>query len=135
MLAFNCLVSAFNFNLIVISKSTFITITAFSYAEFNRVNFISLTRVFCVSLTCLHLNYKHCMRNVNKKLIIFFLVLIFSKSFLFCKGACKRLFIRLSLVFAFGLIRYSYRTSNIYTCMDVVNVLFLVGLHQIQEDK
>lgn len=39
---------------------------------------------------------------------------IFSKSNYLLKRACKRLFIRPSLVFAFGLIRYSYRTSEIY---------------------
>ena len=41
-------------------------------------------------------------------------MLIFSKSFLFLKRARKRLYIRLSLVFAFGLIRYSYQTNKIY---------------------
>lgn len=80
MLVFNCFVSAFNFNLIAISKSIFITITAFSYAEFNRVNFISLTRVFCVSfLFGLHLHYKHMHVYVNKKLIIFFYAHFFKK--------------------------------------------------------
>lgn len=82
MLAFNCSVSAFNFNLIAISKSIFITITAFSYAEFNRVNFISLTRAFCVSLLfSLHLHYTHDYNHVNKKLIIFFCVDFFKKLF------------------------------------------------------
>ena len=41
-------------------------------------------------------------------------MLIFSKSNYLLKHARKRLFIRLLSVFAFGLIRYSYRTSEIY---------------------
>lgn len=61
-------------------------------------------------------------------------MLIFLKSFLFCKHACKRLFKRLSRVFALSLIRYSYQTI-IYTCVDVVDVLFLCGLLELQEDK
>ena len=42
--------------------------------------------------------------------------LIFLKSFLFCKHACKRLFIRLLSVFGYSLIRYSYQTYKIYMC-------------------
>lgn len=58
----------------------FINTTAFYYAEFNRVNFISLTRVFCVSfLFGLHLHYKHIHVYVNKKLIIFFFAHFFKK--------------------------------------------------------
>ena len=41
-------------------------------------------------------------------------MLIFSKSFYLFKRARKRLFIRLFVVFAFGLIRYSYQTYKIY---------------------
>lgn len=92
----------------------FINITAFLYAGFNRVNFISLTRVFCVSfLFSLHLHYKHIHVYVNIKLNYFFWMLIFLKSFLFLKRAFKRLFKRLFVVFASGLIRYGYRTYKI----------------------
>lgn len=58
----------------------FINITAFSYAEFNRVNFISLTRVFCVSfLFSLHLHYIHMHGYVNKKNRIFLSTHFFKK--------------------------------------------------------
>ena len=67
-------------NLIFMDIFVFINITAFYYAEFNRVNFISLTRVFCVSfLFSLHLHYKHMHAYVNKKLIIFFCAHFFKK--------------------------------------------------------
>lgn len=52
---------------------------------------------------------------------------IFSKSFLFCKRACECLFKRLSLVFAFGLIRYSYQTG-IYVLYGRCERPFLCGL-------
>ena len=55
-------------NLIFMDIFVFINITAFSYAGFNRVNFISLTRVFCVSFLfaytyiiniCMHMSIKN----------------------------------------------------------------------------
>nr|DAZ50697.1 MAG TPA: hypothetical protein [Caudoviricetes sp.] len=49
---------------------------------------------------------------------------------MFCKHACKRLFIRLLSVFGYSLIRYSYQTIK-YTCMDVVSVPFFVAVASV----
>lgn len=70
------------------------------------------------------------IKNLN-----YFFMLIFSKSNYLLKCGCKRLFIRLSKVFAFGLIRYSYQTGIIYMYGRGERPFFWWGLLQFQEDK